>query len=80
MFSRSRSFVDICVSSVCFSSRRHGRACPGHPRNAARLRFVDGRDKPGHDATFELPSHAMRIEDNMRRMEPTPALHRWRRD
>jgi hypothetical protein len=29
---------------------RHGRACPGHPRfYSVRLKFVDARDKAGHD-------------------------------
>jgi len=31
--------------------QRHARACRGHPRLACpRLKDVDGRDKPGHDA------------------------------
>ena len=29
--------------------RRHGRACPGHPRLDCRPKDVDARDKPAHD-------------------------------
>src|SRR5947209_1467044 len=33
-----------------FVIRRHGRACPGHPRlPCRRAKDVDARDKPGHD-------------------------------
>jgi hypothetical protein len=28
---------------------RHGRACPGHPRLAAKKEDVDARHKAGHD-------------------------------
>ena len=28
---------------------RHGRACPGHPRQLQRREDVDARHKAGHD-------------------------------
>ncbi len=30
-------------------SRRHGRACPGHPRLCCGMKDVDARHKAGHD-------------------------------
>src|ERR687887_96029 len=35
-------------------NRRHGRACPGHPRlSTERKQDVDARGKPGHDEEKE---------------------------
>src|SRR6266699_2220268 len=37
---------------------RHGRPCAGHPRMPVRrCRFVDTRDKPGHDDVNVAPPH-----------------------
>src|SRR5229473_3266626 len=37
---------------------RHGRPCAGHPRMPVRrCRFVDARDKPGHDDVNVAPPH-----------------------
>ena len=39
-------------------TRRHGRACPGHPRLGCFTEDVDARDKPAHDVdTNERNQH-----------------------
>jgi DoxX-like family len=60
--------------------RRHGRACPGHPRLSSNgTKNVDARDKPGHDeeifaALCRLPSASLVISAELHKILTEQAM------
>jgi putative endonuclease len=42
-------YKTLVWSPAAIKYRRHGRACPGHPRLPRRRKVVDARHKAGHD-------------------------------
>src|SRR4051794_30232503 len=76
MLSVSRRVSFISTASATGRPARHGRACPGHPRQAAGFTLrsshkgldVDARNKSGHDGGRELAGEAHMVN----RTHPRP--------
>ena len=79
--SRPRQYGKACAAVCGFltCSRRHGRACPGHPRPSQRRqsKYVDHRDKPGDD-DLRQRRQPKRKENEMETSAALPRHHQWR--